>query len=142
LFDFNHMGYSILVVDDDPFFRRMMEHALEDDSRAVLTCESADEAHRLLNAAHFDLVVTDNSFAGMSGLELIQRNAKRAGAPNFIMISGSSSKEVLEHSRQAGAMFAITKPVPMDLLEYVVKLALTKNEKVVELPLKAFRKSA
>ena len=136
------MGYSILVADDDPFFRRMMEHALEDDSRAVLTCESADEAHRLIGAAHFDLALVDNAFPGMSGLELIQRNAGREGSPTFVMISGSASKDVLEQARVAGAMFAISKPVPMDLLEYVVKLALTKNDKVVEMPAKAFRKSA
>lgn len=137
------MGYSILVVDDDPFFRRMMEHALEDDSRAVLSCESADEAHRLIAAARFDLVLVDNSFPGMSGLELIERNARKANAPTFVMISGSASKDVLNQARAAGAMFAISKPVPMDLLEYVVKLALTKQSSdVVEIPLKAFRKSA
>ena len=138
------MGHSILVVDDDPFFRRMMESALEDSSRAVLTCESADEAHRLINAIYFDLVIVDNSFAGMSGLELIELNAGKERAPAFIMLSGSASREVLDQARIAGAMFAISKPAPIDLMEYVVKLALTKNtgSKVVELPLKSFKKSA
>ena len=137
------MAHSILVVDDDPFFRRMMEHALEDDSRAVLSCESADEAHRLIGAVQFDLVIVDNSFAGMSGLELVKLDAKRPNAPRFIMLSGSSSRDVLEQARQAGAVFAISKPAPLDLLEYVVKLALTANgSKVVEIPLKTFRHSA
>lgn len=137
------MSYSILVVDDDPFFRRMMEHAIEDDSRAVLTCESADEAHRLINAVQFDLVIVDNSFSGMSGLELVRLNAKREKAPAFVMLSGSASREVLDQARAAGAMFAISKPAPLDLLEYVVKLALTKNtDNVIEMPLKAFRQSA
>jgi CheY-like chemotaxis protein len=137
------MSHSILIVDDDPFFRRMMEHALEDSTRAVLTCESADEAHRLLNAAHFDLAIVDNSFPGMSGLELIQLNAGKANAPAFVMLSGSASRGVLDQAREAGAMFAISKPAPLDLMEYVVNLALTKNTgNVIEMPMKSFKQSA
>lgn len=138
------MSRSVLVVDDDPFFRRMMEQALDDDTRAILTCESADEAHRLINAIHFDLVIVDNSFSGMSGLELIELNAKRTPGPAFIMLSGSASHEVLDKARQAGAMFAISKPAPIDLLEYLVKLAFTHTpvKKVVQIPLKSLRKTA
>jgi CheY-like chemotaxis protein len=137
------MSRSILVVDDDPFFRRMMEHALGDSGRAVLTCESADEAHRLMNAARFDLVIVDNSFCGMSGLELIQLNAQKPNSPAFIMLSGSASRDVLEQARIAGAMFAIAKPAPLELMEYVVKLALDEARgNVVEIPLKSFKQSA
>jgi len=61
---------TVLVVDDDPSLRRVLERALERDGYRVLSAGSAETAYTLLEAQHPDALLLDIRLPTMSGLAL------------------------------------------------------------------------
>jgi CheY-like chemotaxis protein len=59
---------KILVVDDDPSLRRVLQVQLEQDGYDVAVAASAQQTLSVLQLRHFDLVITDLKMPGMSGL--------------------------------------------------------------------------
>jgi len=71
----------VLIVDDDPAFRRLSRHALEREGIACEVVATADEARRELEAARpnpFDAVLLDIELPGTKGWELLS-NLRRSG---------------------------------------------------------------
>ena len=58
---------SVLIVDDEKHTREGLQQALA-EHYDVTTAASADEAFNLLDAATFDVVLTDLRMPGKSGL--------------------------------------------------------------------------
>ena len=65
-------GLSVLVVDDDPIDFRIVSDTLSPHGMCVLTAESAEDALRMIMTEPPDLVVTDLSLPGGSGLALCE----------------------------------------------------------------------
>jgi len=63
-------GRSILVVDDEPFLLECLADALESWGYRVTSCASGEEAVQALEAASFDLVISDIRMPGYSGIQL------------------------------------------------------------------------
>ena len=66
----NH--FHILVVDDEPAQREMIGGFLKKQGFEVIAADSAERALELFRQDAFDLVLTDQKMAEMSGLELLQ----------------------------------------------------------------------
>ncbi len=63
----------ILVVDDEPSFRRLNRAALLKKGYHVDTAADGQAGWEQIQAAHYDLVITDNNMPKMTGLELIEK---------------------------------------------------------------------
>ncbi len=61
----------ILVVDDDDSLRRVTQVQLEEEGYTVMTAASGEEARAILTRNPQDLVITDLSMPGMSGVDLL-----------------------------------------------------------------------
>lgn len=71
-------AHTVLLVDDDPDILLVMAEAIERSDFAVMTASNGHEAIHLLDARHFDVLVTDIRMPGMNGLELsVQATAMR-----------------------------------------------------------------
>src|SRR4051812_12703094 len=80
---------TILVVDDEVHVRRVVSTRLEKSGYRVIMAESAEIALALAARIHVDLVITDNSMSGMSGIEmakLLRTYPQHADVP-VLMIS-------------------------------------------------------
>ncbi len=66
-------GATILVVDDEPAMRELIEEYLVLAGYRVMTADSAERALAIVHGDLPDLVVTDVNLAGMSGIELCAR---------------------------------------------------------------------
>ena len=61
---------TILIVDDDPSLRRVLERALARDGHRVLSAGSAETAYTLLESQQPDALLLDIQLPTMSGLAL------------------------------------------------------------------------
>ena len=80
---------TILIVDDEPHMRRILEMMLEGFGHRVLAADSAEKALSTLGAEHVDLVLSDLQLPGMSGMELLPRI--RTSWPNSSLSSSVSA---------------------------------------------------
>ena len=63
----------VLAVDDQRYFRELMDSMLSEEGYEVRTVSGGAEALHALEREHFDIVVTDVMMPEMDGTELIER---------------------------------------------------------------------
>ena len=108
--------FHILVVDDEPVQREMISGFLKKQSFEVSAADSAERALELFRQEAFDLVLTDQRMANMSGLELLRAvNAINPETP-VILISAFGTVETAVAALKQGALDYLTKPVNLDEL--------------------------
>jgi len=114
----------ILVVDDDPLIRDMVEDLLGDGGFETTAVESAEQALREIEAHDFDLVLSDLQMPGKDGLELL--GSLRALRPELpvILMTGFGSIETAVKAIRAGAFDFVTKPFGADALMVAIEKAL------------------
>ena len=62
---------TILVVDDEPIIRELCAHTLHE--YRILQAESCEEALRLFTTEQVDLILTDITMPGESGIDLLKQ---------------------------------------------------------------------
>jgi two-component system nitrogen regulation response regulator NtrX len=122
-------GY-LLVVDDEPDIRRLLQEILEDEHYKVVTADSARAAREAVRRQRPDLVLLDIWMPDTDGITLLREWAE-AGELEMpvIMISGHGSVETAVEATRLGAYDFIEKPLSMGKLLLTVKRAL-ENDKL------------
>ena len=64
---------KILVADDSPIYRKLVEYTLSSEGYAVVFAKNGREAIELVAEHHPAVVITDWTMPDISGLELCQR---------------------------------------------------------------------
>jgi response regulator RpfG family c-di-GMP phosphodiesterase len=121
---------SILIVDDDEAIRSLLSACL-DESYWCATAASAEEAVTLLKTGSFNLVLSDITMPGKSGLELcgyVQKNCPRTVV---VMISAMTDIDYAVEAMRQGAFDYITKPFDLARVTLAVDRAL-RYEQAVE----------
>lgn len=67
------MTVRILYVEDNDDLRDSIAILLESEGRLIVTCSNAQDAMAEMARADFDLLITDVSLPGMSGIELARQ---------------------------------------------------------------------
>ena len=119
---------SILVVEDEPKLRRLVELHLADEGFPVQSAPDAEAGLKLLNKDSFGLILTDLRLPGMSGLEFLKA-AKQANSeiPVVIMTAHGTVESAVE-AMKAGAGNYILKPFSLAELALVVRKELSTRE--------------
>jgi diguanylate cyclase (GGDEF)-like protein len=108
----------ILVVDDDPVGRRIVEAMLTQSGHACDSADSGQAAWDRFAAAPYDVVISDRNMPGVDGIELVRRIREHAtGRSAYVVIvtAHDSPDEALE-GVAAGADDYLTKPLDPRLL--------------------------
>lgn len=116
---------SILVVDDEPDIRSLLQEILEDEGYDVSVAETAGGAREAVQEASPDLVLLDIWMPDEDGVSLL-KSWKQADELNFsvIMISGHGTVETAVEATRHGAVDFIEKPVSLAKLLLTVDKAL------------------
>jgi DNA-binding NtrC family response regulator len=114
---------DILVVDDDDVIRDTLCELLS-THYSCQTAETAEEALARLEAQPFDVVLTDISMPGLSGMELLNRVLQLYPATPVIMISGLSDEDHAQSLISQGAFDYLLKPFRLEVVEGSVKRAI------------------
>lgn len=113
---------SILVVEDDPQLRRLLDRWLSEKHEV---CAAGDGADALLQLGYrrFDLVVTDVEMPHLGGLQLLAILRQKGIEVPVICMSGSPEPDLAERVRSLGARVFLAKPLAMeDLLLEVERI--------------------
>ena len=115
---------KVLVVDDDPSLRRVLQVQLEHEGYEVAVTASGQQTLSVLQLRHFDLVITDLKLPGMSGLELLKHVRSQHPETVIIMLTAFGTVDTAVEAMKAGAYDYLTKPVHSDEMLVVVRRAL------------------
>ncbi|HET7544290.1 MAG TPA: ATP-binding protein [Polyangiaceae bacterium] len=120
-------GAYVLVIDDDPDARELLEILLEREGAEVALAESASKARELIRSRQPDVIVCDVGMPeqdGYSFMRQLRASGERAGA--FIpalALTGHASAEDSRLALLAGFQMHVSKPLdPPRLLESLAKL--------------------
>jgi DNA-binding NtrC family response regulator len=119
----NNNALTVLVVDDEPAMRLVLEARLRNWGYETLLAADGDEAERIVKEAHPAIVVSDVVMPGRSGLELIQ--ALKAGDPArpVILITAQGTIDMAVEAMKQGAQDFLTKPLDHTKLRAVLDAA-------------------
>jgi CheY-like chemotaxis protein len=117
---------TVLIVDDDPFIRKLVSTTLEDVSRFDLV-EAADgrEALEVARTAAPALVLLDIDMPDVDGYEACRqlRAAPETAEATIVMLTAAAGEEAEREAEDAGADLFLTKPFsPLELLRLVDEL--------------------
>lgn len=115
--------YRILVVDDEPVLRSLIQEALVLEGFYVETADRAGTALERLQEARYDLVIVDLALPDMNGILLcqkIQENHPQLRG-KMIFITGIGLDEATSHHLQDLAGAYLAKPFEMDSLTGTVQ---------------------
>ena len=114
---------DVLVVDDDDIIRETLCELLSED-HACHSANTAEGALAKLEAQAFDVVLTDVSMPGLSGMDLLNRVVELYPGTPVIIISGLSDQEQAQSLIGLGAFDYLLKPFRLEVVEDSVKRAL------------------
>ena len=121
---------NILVVEDDPHIRKLMEDVLLDERFAPVLAKDAQEALDILERLHIDLMITDIMMPGMDGYTLTEQLREAKYDFPILMVT---AKETIKDKRKGfivGTDDYMVKPVDEEELVLRVK-ALLRRAKIV-----------
>ena len=118
---------SILLVDDDAELLTALTKVLEKDGYDVVPQSSANAAFQFITESHrrFDLVITDVSMPGMSGLVFL--SAIKTALPNVpvVVITAYGDWGQYMEAMREGACEYLTKPVDKTELLAAIRRSLS-----------------
>src|SRR5215472_15898320 len=127
---------SILVVDDLPAMREMINRSLASEGYRVATAESGEEAVTRIAEQEFDVIVTDLVMpGGVDGLEVLERARLLGVRAAIILITAHASLETAVADLRGGACDYLEKPFPLADLTVRVQRLLQHREAIWRDPL-------
>jgi DNA-binding NtrC family response regulator len=118
---------EILVVDDDDVIRETLCELLAQEYLCE-TAATAEEALAKLEAHPFDVVLTDISMPGLSGMDLLNRVLELYPGTPVIMVSGLSDQDHAQSLLERGAFDYLLKPFRLEVVENSVKRAISLRQ--------------
>jgi two-component system, NtrC family, nitrogen regulation response regulator NtrX len=126
------MAQRILVVDDDPGIRDALRMILEYEGYAVSAAADGEKALAEFDANPPSAVLLDIKMPGMDGLEVLDRIARREGAPPVLMISGHGDIATAVECTRRGAVDFLEKPPQRERILVSLANALSRDSLAAE----------
>ncbi|MGD9731899.1 MAG: sigma-54-dependent transcriptional regulator [Desulfamplus sp.] len=143
----------ILIVDDDPTQRDMLQGFLENQGYSALSAANGEEALKIFKEKPVNLALLDNRMPRMTGEELLEQMKLINPLVNAIMITAYGDISTVIKTMKLGAVEFLEKPVDLSLLIAKIKeielkifrdqdaLEIEKDIQAKELPLKIVAQS-
>ena len=122
------MSYKILIVDDEPDLREILQCNLENAGYEVDTAESAEEALHLLSPEH-NLILLDVMLGGMSGFRMAERLRKELkNQTPIIFLTAKDTENDMLTGFSAGGDDYISKPFSLHEVLARIKAILRRTQ--------------
>ena len=102
---------KIILIDDEPEVRHLMEQVLTGAGHVVRGAGDGDEGLRLMRADQPDLLITDLLMPNKEGIETIREVRREVPRLPILVISGTANAALyLEVATLLGAQVSLAKP--------------------------------
>mgnify|MGYP001210808045 CR=1 FL=1 len=125
-------GGRVLVVEDEPRQREILQLVLEREGHEVVVAESAERAAALIRAAAPDVLLTDLRLPGKDGIWLLEETARIAPGTGTILVTAHGTIDNAVEAMKKGAFDYLTKPLERAAVVLAVRRALEKTRLVRE----------
>ncbi|MFN2614148.1 MAG: response regulator transcription factor [Actinomycetota bacterium] len=112
----------VLIVDDDPLIRSLLQAVLEDQRFTIDVAASGEEALEVASSSPPDVVILDVMMPGINGYDVCRalRASPATKGARVVMLTAKSESFDKEEALLAGADGFFTKPFsPLELIEAV-----------------------
>lgn len=102
----------ILITEDEPHMRRLLEFTLVKTGQQLVSTASGEEALARVQAGPVDLLVIDVGLPGMSGLETVEAIQRLPGYADLaiIMLTARGDTQIRETAAHLRVRAFLTKP--------------------------------
>ena len=114
----------ILIVDDDPYFLRVLSRILSGENFQVTTAEGATQAAQVLKENSFDIVISDLRLPDGDGLSILQQVRKAGLEVPVVILTAYGEVDSYLEAMNAGVTEYLNKPVKSEELIAVVRTCL------------------
>jgi DNA-binding NtrC family response regulator len=118
-------GARILVVDDEPNIRELLEEILSEQGYEVTTAGDAAHARAALREQSYDLTLLDIWMPDTDGISLLKEWSQNGPLGPVVMMSGHGTVDTAVEATRLGALDFIEKPVSLTKLLRTVQKALS-----------------
>jgi DNA-binding NtrC family response regulator len=125
---------AVLLVDDDPGFRKTFRGLLAPQGLDPICCANAEEGLALFERRHPPLTFLDVLLPGMSGLDLLREIKQRGRDASVVMVSGHQDTGTIVQAMRLGASDFLVKPIPDEVLCRVLAQLGPAAGRAAELP--------
>ncbi len=115
------MKPTVLIVEDEPKMRRLLELNLGEDGFNTISAGDAEAGLKLLNSSAVDLVITDVKLPGMDGMEFLQAVKRVQAALPVVVMTAFGTVETAVQAMKLGASNYLLKPFSLDEMRLVVR---------------------
>ena len=109
-------GFSVLLVDDEIDFVRVLARRLKARGLDVRTVLSAEDGLEALGERLADVVVLDVRLPGMTGVQALEKIKARHAGIEVVMLTGYADTETSVRVLEMGAFDYLVKPVAIEEL--------------------------
>ncbi len=107
---------KILVVDDEPLFRKMLRRFLVGEGFSVIEARDGDEAILAYKNQRADVVLLDVRMPGKDGLETLRELKANDPEVRVMMLTAVCDEDVIDQALADGAADYVTKPINLKYL--------------------------
>ncbi len=113
----------VLVVDDDPAIRLLLDRFLDQENCEVETAPDGEIALEFFQAGHFDVLMVDYQLPGMTGLDVMEMVRQQNPRIPIALITGVAYALEGIDLQQAGVTQLFTKPFDLyDIADWLRSL--------------------
>ena len=122
------MAKTVLVVDDDPTQRRLIQAVLEREGLVVVHAESGEQAIDRLGAGGADAVMLDLVMPGLGGHATLKEMRARGFNQPVIVLTATGGIDTVVQAMQAGAQDFFVKPASPERIMVSIRNALQMGD--------------
>ena len=116
---------TILVIDDEPGIRDLLDTLLSGKGYDVVLADSGEKGLEVFRRARPDVVVLDLKMPGMGGLTVLQEIRRLNPKQPVIILTGAGTPESEQQARELGVTEYVEKHFSLHLLEDALKRLLS-----------------
>ena len=124
--------YSILVVDDEPSQRELLQMVLAEEGYSVEAASSGEEAVERVEERFYNLVIMDLKMGGIGGIEALKEIKRISPTIQVLIVTAYASVDSAVKAMREGALNYLTKPIDLEELKVQVEKTKVLSDLVAE----------
>ena len=114
------MTKSVLIVDDQPGIRMLLEEVIKSEGFHVLQAVTGEEAIKVVKEKHPDLMLLDYKLPVKDGIEVIQDLEQDGIHISSVLMSGLAEDELKDAHQHESVVEVVAKPFNIQEMKDII----------------------